>query len=210
LGHEVIEAAPQIDGKAYARATMKMLAGEIRADIDEAGRALGKRPSPDYFEKATWALSLMGGKITAGDFVQAMRTMQRTAHQINQFFANYDVLLTPTLAQPPVKSGTMLPTGAEAMALQVIGRLRAGSILKALNMLDTAAADSFRFTPSTPLFNATGQPAMSVPLGWTTNNLPVGMQFIGRFADEATLFRLAGQLEQAKPWFNQTPPVLQS
>ena len=208
LGHELIEDAPQIDGAAYARATMTMLAGEIRADIDEAGRALGKRPTPDQFEKSTWALSLMGGKITAGDFVQAIRIMQRTAHQIHQFFANYDVLLTPTLAQPPVKSGTVMPSGVEAMALQVIGRLRAGSVLKGLKMLETAAADSFRFTPSTPLFNATGQPAMSVPLWWTDDGLPIGMQFVGRFADEATLFRLAGQLEGKRPWVGRLPPIL--
>ncbi|KAA3661551.1 MAG: amidase [Chloroflexi bacterium] len=208
LGHELIEDAPAIDGTEYARATMTMLAGEIRADIDEAGRALGKRPTPDQFEKSTWALSLMGGKITAGDFVQAMRTMQRTAHQIHQFFVNYDVLLTPTLAQPPAISGTMLPSGVEAMALQVIGRLRAGSVLKLLKMLDTAAADSFRFTPSTPLFNATGQPAMSVPLWWTDEGLPIGMQFVGRFGDEATLFRLAGQLEGKRPWVGRLPSIL--
>ncbi|MCB8928200.1 MAG: amidase [Ardenticatenaceae bacterium] len=210
LGHELVEAAPQIDGKAYAKATMTMLAGEIRADIDEAGRLLGQRPGPEFFEKATWAIALMGGQISAGDFVQAMRDMQRTAHKINQFFADYDVLLTPTLAQPPAKSGTMLPTGAEAMALQVIGRLRAGSVLKALKMLDTAAVDSFRFTPSTPLFNATGQPAMSVPLGGSADGLPIGIQFIGRFADEATLLRLAAQLEQAKPWANEVPPLVQN
>ena len=210
LGHELVEAAPQIDGKAYAKATMTMLAGEIRADIDEAGRMLGQRPAPSFFEKATWALGLMGGKITSGDFVQAMRIMQRTAYQIHQFFGDYDVLLTPTLAQPPAISGTMLPTGAEAMALQIIGRLRAGSVLKALKMLDTAAADSFRFTPSTPLFNATGQPAMSVPLGGSKDGLPIGMQFIGRFADEATLLRLAAQLEQAKPWANEVPPMVQN
>jgi len=80
--------------------------------------------------------------------------------------------------------------------------------LKALKMLDTAAADSFRFTPSTPLFNATGQPAMSVPLWWTDDGLPIGMQFVGRFGDEATLFRLAGQLEGKRPWVGQLPSIL--
>lgn len=103
----------------------------------------------------------------------------------------------------------MLPTEAEAMALQIIGHLRAGSVLKAPKMLDTAAVDSFRFTPSKPLFNATGQLAMSVPLGGSPDGLPIGMQFIGRFADEATLLRLAGQLEQAKPWANEVPPLVQ-
>ncbi|MDJ0622847.1 MAG: amidase [Desulfocapsaceae bacterium] len=207
LGHEMIEATPQLDGKAFARATMIMLAGEIRADLDEASHTFGKRPAPDCFDLSTWALGLVGGSISAGDFVQAIRIMQRIAQRIHEFFADYDILLTPTLAEPPVKSGTLLPSGIEAMALKVIGRLRAGILLKAAGMLDTAAADSFRFTPSTPLFNATGQPAMSVPIGWTEDGLPIGMQFIGHFADEASLLRLAGQLEQARPWFNKTPPT---
>ena len=74
LGHELVEAAPQIDGKAYAKATMTMLAGEIRADIDEAGRLLGQRPAPEFFEKATWAIGLMGGQITAGDLCRPCAT----------------------------------------------------------------------------------------------------------------------------------------
>lgn len=207
LGHEMIEAAPQLDGKAYARATMTMLAGEVSAEIDEACISMGRRPSPADFEFTTWALGLLGGSISAGDFVQATRTMQRTAHTIHHFFTDYDLLLTPTLAEPPVLSGTMLPKGFEAAALRMIGRMRAGMLLKAFNMLETAADDSFRFTPFTPLFNSTGQPAMSVPLGWTDGGLPVGMQFVGRFADEATLFQLAGQLEQAQPWFHRTPKL---
>jgi amidase len=63
------------------------------------------------------------------------------------------------------------------------------------------------FISFTPLFNATGQPAMSVPLHWNDDDLPIGMQFVGRFGDEATLFRLAAQLEEAKPWFHKRPPV---
>jgi amidase len=71
-----------------------------------------------------------------------------------------------------------------------------------------ALADQvLQFIPFTPLFNATGQPAMSVPLHWNDKGLPIGMHFVGRYGDEATLFRLAGQLEQAKPWFDRQPKV---
>ena len=208
LGHELAEAAPPIDGPAFARAVITMLASEIRADIEEAGQAMRQKPSSAGFEKTTWALGLLGGHISSADLVLATRLMQRTVYQVHQFFQEYDVLLTPTVAQLPPVTGTLLPTGVEALGLQVIGRLRAGSLLQAMGMIDTAAADSFRFTPYTPPFNASGQPAMSVPLWWSDAGLPLGMHFIGRLGDEATLFRLAGQLEQAQPWFDKAPPLV--
>jgi amidase len=65
----------------------------------------------------------------------------------------------------------------------------------------------FSFMPYTPVFNATGQPAMSVPLCWSDAGLPIGMQFAARYGNEATLFRLAGQLERARPWAERRPPV---
>ena len=208
LGHKLVEAVPPIDGPAFARAVITMLASEIRADIEEAGQAMGQKPSPAGFEKTTWALGLLGGHISSADLVLATRLMQRTVYQVHQFFQEYDVLLTPTVAQLPPITGTLLPTGIEALGLQVIGRLRAGSLLQAMGMIDTAAADSFRFTPYTPPFNASGQPAMSVPLWWSDAGLPLGMHFIGRLGDEATLFRLAGQLERAQPWFEKAPPLV--
>jgi amidase len=207
LGHQVIEDVPAIDGPANAEAILMMLAGEIRADIEEGKQKLGRRPTPDQFELATWALSMLGGHFSAADFVAAMRLLQRTSHEIGRFMAEYDLFLTPTTAQPPVETGSILPQGAEAIALKVMNRLGSGRLLDAVGMLQTAAADSFRFTPYTPLINVTGRPAMSVPLYWTDDGLPIGMHFVGHHAEEATLFRLAAQLEQACPWKDRRPPL---
>ena len=83
----------------------------------------------------------------------------------------------------------------------------AGGIINKFGGTDTLASRVFEFMPYTLLFNATGQPAMSVPLYWNDAGLPIGMQFVGRYGDEATLFRLAGQIEEAKPWFDRVLPV---
>ena len=79
--------------------------------------------------------------------------------------------------------------------------------MKAAGLIDQAAKSALDFIPWTPVFNITGHPAMSVPLYWNTDNLPIGVHFVGRFAREDTLFRLAGQLERARPWFNRLSPM---
>ena len=91
--------------------------------------------------------------------------------------------------------------------LGVLGRLNAGRTLRMLGALEKAAEQIFDFIPYTALFNVTGQPAMSVPLYWNSQNLPVGIQIVGRYADESTLFNLAAQLEQARPWRDRHPPI---
>jgi len=87
----------------------------------------------------------------------------------------------------------------------LIGRLKAAWLLNALDVIKPLANKTFDFMPYTPVFNVTGQPAMSIPLYWNEAGLPIGMHFVGRFGDEATLFRLAGQLERAQPWFDRGP-----
>jgi amidase len=184
-----------------------MLCGEFRADIEETQELLGRKATIRDYENNTWAIGLLGKALSAATYARAARQLQRTSRQIGRFFQDYDVLLTPTLAMPPVETGTLMPTGVQASAISLLGSLNAGGLFKALGFVDTAAEDVYDFAPYTILFNATGQPAMSVPLHWNQAGLPIGMHFVGHFAAEATLFRLAAQLEEARPWFDRSPPV---
>ena len=208
LGHEMVEATPQIEGRAFARAFLTMACGETRAEIEEAETLQGRKATSKDFEPATWAVGLLGKQITAAEFSKAVHLLKRSARQIGPFFEEYDMLLTPTLAMPPVVTGTFQPKGAEAFAMKLLGTLNAGRLINALAGIEALADQVFEFIPFTPLFNATGQPAMSVPLHWNDEDLPIGMHFVGRYGDEATLLRLAGQLEKAHPWSDRVPPIL--
>jgi amidase len=207
LGHDVEEASPVFDGPAFARAFLAMICAELRADLDEAETVLGKTATPRDLEPATWALGLLGRAMPAPQLSRAIRLLQRTARELAPFFARYDVLLTPTTSAPPVPTGSLQPTPSERALLEMLGGLRAGRLLRALGILERTADKVFEFIPWTPVINATGQPAMSVPLAWNAEGLPIGLHFIGRYGDEATLYRLAGQLEEAQPWFDRLPPL---
>lgn len=207
LGHELVEAVPEIDDKAFARAFLTLVCVETRATIEEAEILLNRRASFRDFEPSTWALGLLGRQCRAPEFSKALNLAQLTARRLGEFFQKYDMLLTPTLAMPPVPTGELQPKGMRAVAMKVLGSLNAGRLISALSGIDALAEHVFGFIPYTPLFNVTGQPAMSVPLFWNSEGLPIGMQFVGRYGDEATLFRLASQLEQAKPWSERIPPV---
>ena len=152
-------------------------------------------------------MKVLGKTFTAGEYVKAVRTLQRIARKASAFLENYDAFLQPTLASPPVPLGTLLPSGPEKVAQRILGRFSLGGLVKALGVIEKTADQIFSWMPYTPLFNATGQPSMSVPLYWNKEGLPVGTMFTGRFGDEATLFRLAAQLEQARPWADKKPPI---
>jgi amidase len=207
LGHEVVEAAPQIDGKAFARAFLTIVCVETRSQIEDYEVLLRRKASFNDFEPSTWALGLLGRQCRAPDFSRSINLVQRVSRQIGEFFEKYDVMLTPTLAMPPVVTGALQPKGIRAVAMKILGSINAGGVINTLSGIDTLAEQVFEFMPYTPLFNATGQPAMSVPLYWSDKGLPIGMQFVGRYGDEATLFRLAGQLEKAMPWSGRIPPI---
>jgi amidase len=132
--------------------------------------------------------------------------LQRTAREIARSFEDMDVLLTPTLASPAPLVGSLQPTPAEQRQLALMGWLDQPWLLRAAGALQQMAGKVFDFIPYTPPFNVTGQPAMSLPLHTSAEGLPIGVQVVGRFGDEATLFRLAGQLERAQPWEERRPP----
>jgi amidase len=205
LGHQLVEAAPQIDREAFAIAFVTMLAAETRDEIDWAAGLAGRKTSYADFETGTIALALLGQAFSAGKYANALNYLMASARGVGRFFEDYDVLLTPTLAQPPVPTGSLQPSGSERTMIGIIGRLNAAWLLNALGVIKPLANKTFDFMPYTPVFNVTGQPAMSMPLYWNEAGLPIGLHFVGRMGDETTLFRLAGQLERAQPWIDHTP-----
>jgi amidase len=136
--------------------------------------------------------------------------MEEAGRRIGAFFERHDVLLTPTLSAPPPRIGELAPTSTEFRLLRALGSFGSGRLIEMAGLLDRMAAEAFEWTPWTPVSNATGQPAMSVPLHWNPEGLPIGVHFVGRFGDEATLYRLASQLEAARPWMGRLPALARS
>jgi amidase len=207
LGHDVEEAQPELDGLVLAKSYFTMYFGEVAADIQDLNSFLGRKAKPSDVEALTWTLGLLGRAFSAGDFVKMIREWDKAARVMGRFHETYDIYLTPTTAYPPVKIGELQPKPAEKILITVVNTLGLGGLLKASGIVDKLAVESLSKTPFTQLANFTGQPAMSVPLYWTSEGLPCGSQFFGRFGDEATLFRLAAQLEKEQPWFDKRPPV---
>ena len=210
LGHELVEAGPTIDGEAFSRSFLTIVSAELSADLAEVEQLVGRAPRSGDLEPATWALALLGRALSAKDLSTALRQLELIGRNVGGFFTEYDVLLTPTLAAPPVPIGSIGSSKREESQLRLLGMFGSGRLVKAAGLLDEAAKSAFDFTPWTPIYNATGQPAMSVPLYWNTSGLPIGVHFVGRFGDEATLIRLATQLEQARPWFDRLPHLARS
>ena len=122
---------------------------------------------------------------------------------MGDFHKKYDLLLTPTLGMKPFKIGALQSNAAEETGLKIMNALGISTIVKYTGLIEKIATKTYSWLPYPPLANITGQPSMSVPLHWSTDGLPVGVMFTGKMNDEATLFRLAVQLEQAKPWFDR-------
>jgi amidase/6-aminohexanoate-cyclic-dimer hydrolase len=186
LGHDVTLAGPTIEVAALRDATWTVIAGNVQASLAFRAEKLGHTLAAADVEPMTWAMAERGLQRTAADYAAAMTVIHRAGRAVGRFFAGYDVLLTPTMCAPPWPLGVLSLSTRDPEAYVV------------------AVNRSIGFTA---LFNAAGNPAMSVPLHWTEAGLPVGVQFVAPFGDEATLFRLAAQLEAAQPWRDRRPPL---
>jgi amidase len=181
--------------------------GEVAADIDGLANVLGRKATQSDVELVTWTLGMLGRSFSSSDLVAAMRQWDRASRVMGRFFEKFDAYLTPSIAFPPPKIGELKPKPFEIAALKVVNTLGLGGALKASGLVDQMAEKNFEKVPFTQLANMCGLPAMSVPLHWTPDDFPIGVQFVAPFGDEATLFRLAGQLEKARPWFDRRPKI---
>ena len=190
LGHDVTEAAPVIDAEPFGLATQNIWCGFIAFGIEALAAATGRSPGPETLEASSLACFEYGQSLTASDLYRADDVMNRVSRKVAAFFESYDVLLTPTVARRTLPIGDALLNGTAS-------DLTAEKWVRQI----------FTYAPFTSLFNTTGQPAISLPLEQDSDGLPVGMQFVARYGEEATLFRLAASLEEAKPWKGRRPAI---
>ncbi len=188
-GHSVTEAAPALDWDEFVSTTMVYWTANLTAWIDQVAIALRRSIDASTLEATTLACYRHGQTLKATDLLHAMDVANRIRRTFAAFFEQYDVLLTPTLPAPPPPLGTI---DANDSSLDAEGWTR----------------KVFEFTPFTPVFNTTGQPAISLPLARTGDGLPIGMQFVGRFGAEDVLINLAAQLERSMPWPRVAPLAL--
>ena len=189
LGHDVEEAPLEIDFSILGPATSVIMSANLRAMVDERLQRLGRELQDDDLELITRSIYDSSPKHTAADYARAVRTIHAVGRTVAGHLEHYDLIVSPTMAAPP------LPLGAISLSNE--DRASYGR-----DILSTVGF--------TQLFNASGNPAASIPLWWNDDGLPIGIQLAARFGDEATLFRIGAQLEEARPWFAQRPSMLQN
>jgi amidase len=188
LGHRVDEVKLPLDAGEFQQAMTGVWLAGAAAAVDGLAHLSGRSPKTDELEPVTRALASLGRKVPASAYLLAVAALQGATRRIADFQRTYDVLLSPVTAELPLPIGALAADEDGAMG----ALLRAGA-----------------YTPFTPLANATGQPAMSVPLAMSSNGLPIGVQFAGRSGDEELLLSLAAELERARPWASRRPSLRQ-
>jgi amidase len=206
LGHAVDEVARPWSHEQLVACYLTMYYGECAADLRWLAATLGRRVKRSDVELETWVLGRMGEALSAADFVAARRDWNTLARAMGRFHEQYDLLLTPTLAAPPTRIGELRTPAIQRHALRALESLGGIGLLRAA--IHREACINFARMPFTQLANLTGQPAMSVPLWWNPAGLPIGVHFVAALNREDLLFSLAGQLEQAQPWFDRRPAAL--
>jgi amidase len=207
LGHEVEERDLELDPEALARDFFCVVCVAVATRIARDAQTTGRRPRRAELQTSTRITAEIGRQRSAVQLAAAHERLDAAARGAARFFERFDVLLSPTLGLPPPAIGALHPHGLEAFAHEVLLALRLGVLLRLPGAVDSAVRRVFTFIPFTPLANVTGAPSMTVPLFWNAAGLPIGTMFTGRVGDEATLLRLAAQLESARPWAHRRPPI---
>jgi amidase len=207
LGHEVDEIELPVDAERFALDFTTLVSISTAADMEEAAAKTGRPARRADFETGTWVVAMLGRTYAADVVELARRRLQMLARTVANALASYDVLLTPTLGLPPPRLGSLKPVGPEKMLQDLIVAARLSPLLRLPRLIQQIANKIYAFIPYTPLANVTGQPSMSVPTYWNDAGLPIGTMFTGRFGDEPTLFRLAAQIEAARPWRDRRAAV---
>ncbi|HXV00810.1 MAG TPA: amidase [Caulobacteraceae bacterium] len=182
LGHQVEEAQLPGDYAAAGAAAGTVIAASVAAMLETEGARRGRPVSEDEVEAVTWATYQRGRGVSGAAYVQALQGAHAYGRVVAEFFERFDVLLLSTLGSPAIPIGALRGVPPKEYAERL-----------------------FAFMPNTQAFNMTGQPAISLPLATSAEGLPIGLQFVGRTGDEGLLYRLAGQLEQARPWAERRP-----
>ena len=185
LGHIVEEADAPLDLAALRPMNAVLAAANTARALGLRWKALGRAPDAKDVEAVTWAVYNRGLQVSGVAYAEAIAAIHAAGRKLAAFLADWDVLLTTVLAGPPPRLGYFDQNGN----------------------VDAFTTRVNEYLSITPLHNATGTPAMSVPLHWSADGLPIGVHFAGRYGEEATLLRLAAELEAAQPWFDRVPTL---
>ncbi len=187
LGHHVEETEFRFDAELFRESMWSVIAGNVANALALRAKYAGHQATLDDVEPVTLAMAEIGRKLTAADYARGVLMIHGFGRQVAKMFQRYDLLLSPTLGNPPLPFGRCSMQNPDPMAFA------------------KEVANELKFTP---IYNVSGCPAISLPLHWTKDGLPVGIQFGAGFGNEALLFRIAAQMEQAQPWKDRLPPIV--
>lgn len=208
LGHEVILSEPPIVGDDFIFHYVRLLAADTAATLADLEQTVGRRAKRHEIEPRTWALIHMGRAITGEELVTSQWSLQKISRDYAEWANGFDVVVSAALGSPPLAIGALKPDFGQRVQLTLANTLPMGGIAKQRDFILANARDIFDYTAYTMPSNAAGLPSMSVPLDWNADGLPIGTLFTARYGDEATLFRLARQLELAYPWADKRPSAI--
>ena len=189
LGHNVEEAAPVLDLMTMMRAWTRIVACGTALWVDRKLQARGRPLADGELEPVARGACVLAARLSGADYLAAVETVHAFGRHLARFFLGHDALLTATLAEPPA----------------AIGRFR--HVSEDFEDYRLGPLGVLPYSPFTAIFNASGQPAASLPLHWTADGLPVGIQIATAFGADELLLSLAAEIEAARPWFDRRPPA---